>query len=339
MKIPENKLAISLVTYNAERYLPFCLSSLFEQSFNDFSVLVIDNGSSDRTIQHLKENYPQIKIVSHSSNIGFAKAHNQAISWSKAKYICLLNQDVILEKDYLKNLVEFLDYNEKVASVTGKILSWDFKNNKKLTNVDSKGLKVFKNHMVVDIDQGLKDVPDLENEVFGTSGAAPIYRIKSLNDVKLKNSLGADEYFDELFFSYKEDVDLAYRFRLAGFKSYYIPSSIAYHDRTVKGKLDVSNKAIIKARKNRDKMVKIYSYKNHLQTLCKNEFFTNFIKYFFHITWYEFRKIMYIIFLEPSTLKGLVMFFKQRKYIKQKRKYIKKNIRKIKSRELSKWYI
>ena len=339
MNQAQKKLNISLVTQNAEEYLPFCLNSLFNQSFKDYTLSVIDNGSNDRTVAVIKENYSQIKVVEYHDNIGFAKAHNKAISWTKSEYICILNQDVILEKEYLKNLIDFMDDNREVGSVAGKILSWDFNNNLKLNSIDSKGLKIFKNHRVIEIDQGQDDKVENTNlEVFGVSGAVPIYRLEVLKKIKLENNLKADEYFDELFFSYKEDVDLAYRLRLAGFKSFYIPTSIAYHDRTVKGENDLSDKTTIKSRKNKDQMVKIYSYKNHLQVLYKNEFFSNLIKYFFHIFWYELKKLIYILFNEPSTLRGLKLYFKQLKQIKKKRNYIKKNIRKINAKELAKWY-
>jgi len=340
MSLEKTKLAISLVTYNGEKYLPFCLKSISEQTFKDFSFLVIDNGSNDNTVRYFKENYPQIKVVEHKKNVGFAKAHNQAISWTNSDYICLLNQDTILEPDYFKKAIAFLDENSEVAALSGKIFRWDFANNQKTEVIDSLGLRLFKSHRAIEIGQGGKESvnQDESREVFGVSGALPLYRRSALEQVTIKGPLGAEEYFDELFFSYKEDVDLAWRLRLAGFKAYFLSSAIAYHDRTVKGQKDLSDKATIRARRDRDKMVKIFSYKNHCQTIIKNEFLTNFIKYFGPIFWYEFKKFVYIIFLEQSTLRGLKLFFQERKKILKKRKYIIKNIRKVKAKELAKWY-
>ena len=336
------KLAISLVTHNAEKYLPFCLNSILGQNFQDFNILIIDNGSSDGTVRLLREEYPQIKIVEHPDNIGFAKAHNQAISWTDSDYIMLLNQDVILEPDYLKKTISYLDSHQETAALSGKVLIWNFADNQKTKIIDSLGLKILKNHRVIEIGQGEKDKGQFNElkEVFGVSGALPIYRRTSLESIKIKvlGGLTHEEYFDEDFFSYKEDVDLAFRLRLFGHKSVYLPEAVAYHDRSVKGKRDLSDKAIRLSRKEKDKMIKMYSYKNHLLMLIKNEFSQNFIKYFFPIFWFELKKLIFILFFENSTLKGLKMFFRQRRKILQKRKYIVENIRKVGPEELGKWF-
>lgn len=337
---PQKKLAVSLVTSNAEKYLPFCLKSVFSQTFKDFTLLVIDNGSNDATVGFLKENYPPVRMVEHRQNIGFAQAHNQAISWTASDYLCLLNQDTILEPDYFSKIIEFLDNHPAVGAATGKILQWDYLNNQKTNIVDTLGLKIFKSHRVVDIGQGKAEPKDLNQpkEIFGVSGCISVYRRSALEAIKLKSLAGHEEYFDELYFSYKEDIDLAWRLRLAGFSAYLVPLAVAYHDRTIKVADDLSHKSIIISRRKKDKLVKIYSYKNHLQTLFKNEFLINFLKYFFPIFWYEFKKLFYIIIFEQSTLRGTRLFFNQCKYIRQKRKYIIKNIRKVKAKEIASWF-
>jgi len=351
MPLEHSKLAISLVTYNGEKYLPFCLKSLFKQTFRDFNLLIIDNGSTDRTLSYLKENYPQLKVVSHKENLGYARAHNQAIGWTKSDYVMLLNQDIFLNQDYLEKAVSYLEENREVASLTGKILFWDYSKNYEAQNellpfktkiIDSLGLKVFKNHRVIDLGQGEKDKGQYDEvkEIFGVSGALPIYRRLALESVKVKINQGLNkaEYLDEDFFAYKEDIDLAYRLRLAGYQSVYLPEAVAYHDRSVKGKKNLSDKTAALGRKDRNKMIRIYSYKNHLLTILKNEFWQNMIKYYFQIKFYEWKKFFYILFFEPSTLRGLRMFYKQKSRILKKRKYIIKNIRKIKAEDLAKWY-
>ncbi|MDP2586547.1 MAG: glycosyltransferase family 2 protein [Candidatus Komeilibacteria bacterium] len=336
------KLAISLVTSNGTRYLSFCLKSVFEQTSQDFSLLIIDNGSNDDTVRFIKENYPQISLVEHPKNLGFAKAHNQAICWSDSVYVMMLNQDILLDKNYLLRALEFLDQHPEAAAVSGKVLAWDFEKNQRTKLIDSLGLRVLKNHRVVEIGQGEEDQGqfDQNEEVFGVSGAVPIYRRSALDEVKvtLDQGLKVSEYLDEDFFSYKEDVDLAYRLRLAGFKSFYLPGAVAYHDRTAKGGVDLSDRAVKRARRGKDRQVKVYSYKNHLLTLLKNEFFGNFIKFFFPIFFYELKKFGWLIFFEQSTLAGLAMYRKQKKKALAKRKFIIKKIRKISADELAKWY-
>ena len=99
-----SKVSINLITWNGERYVENCLRSVLNQEFKDFSVIIIDNGSNDQTLELINERYPHLKIIKHKENLGFAKAHNQAIHWTKSDYVVCLNQDVVLEKDFLQKL-------------------------------------------------------------------------------------------------------------------------------------------------------------------------------------------------------------------------------------------
>jgi len=331
-----------LVTFNGVKYLPFCLNSLAKQTFQDFFLLIVDNCSQDRTVGYLKENFPQIKLVEHQQNIGFAKAHNQGISWTDSQYVMLLNQDVILEEDYLEKALDYLDNHADIAVLGGKTKVWDFYNNFKTNFIDSIGLKVYKNHRVVDIGQGEPDQSQYDQiqEVFGISGSLPIYRRTALEQVKIqfKSALQHQEYFDEDFFSYKEDVDLSFRLRLAGLKSVYFPDAVAYHDRSVKRARQLNDKATRQSRKAKDAVVKAYSYKNHLLLLLKNEFFINFLKYFPFILLYELKKLVFILLFERTSLNGIGLFLQQKSKILKKRGYIIKHIRKIGADDLAQWY-
>jgi len=335
IKYKKSKVAINLVTWQAEKYLPLLFKSISEQTYNNFSVLVIDNASSDNTVSFLKEYYPQVKIIVNKNNIGFARAHNQAIHWTDSIYILCLNQDVILDPNFLKICLNFLDKNDQIAALTGKILNWDSLKQQPTNIIDTTGLKVLKSHQVIDRGQKEIDTGQYQEitEIFGVSAACAIYRRAALEKVKYNL-----EYFDENFFSYKEDVDLAYRLRLTGLKAYYLPAAIAYHNRTAALGEFANNKEIIKNRQKKNKFINYYSYKNHLFTLIKNEFLVNFIKYFSQIFIYELKKFLYILFFEQKTLKALIEFFKLLPQMLKKRRYLKKNIVKIKAKDLSKWY-
>jgi len=335
------KLSINLVTYNGERFLYSCLKSLKNQTFQDFDLKVLDNGSFDKTLEILNSECPETKVISYSKNIGFAKAHNQLIAWSKEPYILLLNQDIIMDENYLELIVSFLDEYPEAAGVSGKLCKWDVKNNVKTDIIDSLGLKIYKNHRVKDIGQGEKDNKNKEKAkaVFGLSGALPVFRRTALEAVKVLTNNGATkkwEYLDEDFFSYKEDIDLNYRLILNGQNTFYLPNAKAYHNRTTS--LNSKEKKLKTERATRTKSINIYSYRNHLATILKNEFLINLFKYFFPIFWYEFKKFFYIVFFEPNTLKGLLLFLKDFKKNIKKRKYIISNIRKIKASDLAVWY-
>lgn len=332
------KLSVSLVTYNAEKYLRDCLLSLSEQSFKDWQILIVDNGSSDNTIRFIKENYPQFKIVEHKNNIGFAQAHNQAIAWTKSEYVMCLNQDIVLDKDYFKETVKFLDSNKKVGSVTGKLYKWDIQNNVKTKTIDSVGLLIHSNYRVTDRGEGQEDTGEYNSneEVFGVSGAAPVYRRSALEKVKIYNASHRDEYFDEDFFAYKEDVDLSFRLRLAGYSSYFVASAIAWHDRSTANSHLETNWKIASAHRKKNKLVNYLSYRNHLLMLYKNAFRKNMLIRFFPLTWYELRKYVFMIFFNNLHSKDTKTFGQLKRVMKSKRKQIKE-LTKVSSQDMLKW--
>ena len=104
-------VTISLLTWNGQKYLPWLLKSLSKQSFKDWELLVLDNASTDKSVDIIREYYPKARIVHQKQNIGFAKGHNLLINWSNSDYILVLNQDLILEPNYIRELVDFLQQN------------------------------------------------------------------------------------------------------------------------------------------------------------------------------------------------------------------------------------
>ena len=340
-----SKVSIHLVTWNGEKYIEECLNSLLEQSFRDYLLLIIDNGSVDKTVQIIETEFlpafnKRIRLVKNKENLGFAKAHNQAILWTDAEYILVLNQDVILEPNFLAELVNFIEKNKNVSALNSKVLRWeveqigDLKESKKIDIIDSLGLKIFKNQRVVDIAAGEKDNRQYEEEkeIFGAGAACPLYRRQALNDIRFK-----DEFFDNDFFSYKEDVDLAYRLRWRGWKSFYVPQAVAYHKRSARSQEKISGLGIINLRKNKTQFVNYHSYKNHLFVLIKNLSWRNYFKYLLQIKFYEFKKFIFSLFFEWPTLGSLKEFFSKLKKMWGKRKFIMAS-RLIKDEEMRKWF-
>ncbi|HUT22337.1 MAG TPA: glycosyltransferase family 2 protein [Candidatus Bipolaricaulota bacterium] len=324
-----SKVSINLVTWNGAKYIQACLKSVFEQTFKDFSLLIIDNGSTDDTLELIGEKFPHLKIVRHKENQGFAKAHNQAIHWSKSDYVLVLNQDIILEPDFLENIVALMDKNPRAAAASGKLLRWQ--NNQKTNYIDTLGLKIYKNHRVVDLGSGEVDQGQYDGvkEVFGASGAAPVFRREALNDA-VENG----QYFDEDFFSYKEDVDLAYRLRWRGWQAWRVPSAVGYHDRSVSGPAGKMNRRLImKARKSKSRFGTFYSYRNHLYVLLKNA-----PKLGLSIFFYELQKFLYILFAEQSSLKAFSEAMKNRKKFLEKRKLIMER-KTDDAKEIEKWFV
>jgi len=340
-----SKISIHLVTWNGEKYIEECLNSILKQSFKDYLLLIIDNGSVDLTVKIIEEQFlpvfgEKLRFVKNKENLGFARAHNQALLWTDTGYVLVLNQDVILEPNFLQEFIIFADEHKDAGSFNAKVLRLEFeqigdlKKSQKSDIIDSLGLKIFKSQRVVDIGAGEKDENQHEvaEEIFGVSGSCSLYRRKALADVRYK-----DEFFDNDFFSYKEDVDLAYRLRWRGWKSYYVPKAISYHKRSAQAYGKKSGLAAISLRKNKTKFINYHSYKNHLFVLVKNLSFRNYFRYIFNIKFYEFKKFLYILFFEWSTLASLGEFFAKFKKIWAKRKFIMAK-RLIKDEEMRKWF-
>jgi GT2 family glycosyltransferase len=309
-------ISIQLVTYNGAAWLPWCLESLLRSSEQNFFLMIIDNGSIDESwsiIQAFLKNNPILashsRVVQNKLNLGFARAHNQALVWTNSDFVLLLNQDVLLDENYIKICSTCLVKRPDVAAVTGKILQWNFdsdnfhptelKNLQAVSKIDSIGLGIKRTRQVINLGAGTVDHRQYESEceIFGVPGTAPMYRRTALNEISYN-----EEIFDNDFVSYKEDVDLAWRLRLAGFNAWYLPQAVAYHDRSLGG--DNGWREQIKKRKSWPREFKIYSWVNHLASLLKNDSFSNI---FLDLPWiviHEFKKILYLLIFDPLVLTG-----------------------------------
>ncbi len=327
------KLTVQLVIWNDSKYLPLCLQSIYNQTYQDFQVFIIDNASIDNSLDYLKENYPQVGIFRNRQNLQFAKAHNQGLKLLRTDYVLVTNPDIILEENFLQEMMAFAEQHPEAGSFCGKTkkLTWQDQElgiSQKTNLIDSLGLRVHKNRHVDENGLGEEDNGQFDKsaEIFGPSAAIALYRHEALEDVKLILPNGRTEYFDEDFIFYKEDIDLAWRLQKAGWKSYYNPRAVAYHFRGSKKTYSDSWKAlnaIHSERSKRKKLNNYLSYKNHLLLLAKNETWGTFLPDFLNIIWYEGKKFIYCLLFEITTLKAIISFFKQLPLILTKRKQIK----------------
>ena len=339
------KVSVQIVTWNSLRYVFDCLESLMRQTFRDFSVVVIDNGSEDGTVNFIRTQYPTVMVLQNFKNNGFSKANNQGIQLAKSEYVLVINPDVILDPDFLQNIVAFADQHQEAGSFGGKMLKLsseavDSEDQSGLRRaiksdfIDSAGLQIFKSRRVINRGEGEKDKGqyDRTEEVFGLSGACALYRKTSLHQVILRN-----EYFDQDFFAYKEDVDLAWRLRLYGFSSWYVPEAKCYHHRLFSNFQGRGLKGIIKERKDVSKLRRTASFKNHHLMLIKNDQLFNII---LTLPWFIIREIIfigYILIFEFFQWRSLIKFFNQLPNALLKRRIIMAH-KKVASREIRQWF-
>lgn len=224
------KTTIIILNYNGRYFLKECLDSVFKQSYKDYQVIFVDNGSSDGSFEFVKDRYAEmiisksLRIMVNDKNYGFSKGNNigikEALKDKEVKYIVTLNNDTVLDSNFLIELVECAKRHKKAGSVMPKMI-WS--RNPKL--IDSAGITYSKN--TLPFARG-KFEPiekyDKEEEIFGCCAGACLYKREAL-----KAAAPDDEFFDEDFFGYCEDIDLAFRLRWADWESYFCPDAIVYH--------------------------------------------------------------------------------------------------------------
>lgn len=339
------KVTIQIVTWNSKKYLPFTLASIFSQTYQDFQALIIDNDSHDGTVDFIRKNYPEVTVFQNKKNLGFAKANNQGLNLLHSPYVLFCNPDVVLDKTWLSVIMlqaQSPDF-QGVASWGGKLLKLKPNQNEidetsKTDIIDSCGLKILDNRQIIDLGAGQHASSfEKQMEVFGQSGALVLYRRPALDQALLKSGDSSTrEYFDNDFFAYKEDVDLAWRVRLLGWQSMFVPEAIAYHVRALSGASNASLTALVKNRQKQSALSRYYSYRNHFLLLLKNEYLGNFFHDFWRIKWFEAKKAVYVLIFEFKNIKAWWAVLRLMPKMLAKRRAIFK-IAKINSQAMAQW--
>jgi hypothetical protein len=215
------RVAIIILNWNGINDTLDCLTSLQHQSYKNFTILVVDNGSTDNSHQLLSKyqsKHPKnVEVVYNPKNFGFAGGSNTGIEWALNEnydYVALFNNDATADKDWLANLVKSIDHKE-IGISTGLLLHQDGK------TIDSTGDWYSIWGLPFPRNRNDKTVKAPSDElVFSASGGASLYKTQMLRDIGL---------FDENFFAYYEDTDISFRAQLAGWKVAYTANAIAYH--------------------------------------------------------------------------------------------------------------
>ncbi len=297
-------ISIIVVTWNSDKYLAACLGSVKEQSEKDIELIVVDNNSSDNSKNIIKQYKPEI-FIENSDNLGFAKANNQGIKVSKGEYVLTLNMDVILELDYLEKIKQEIVKDEKIGMVSGKLMR-PARAGKPSGEIDSEGIYLSPIRKFFDIGQEKSGIISSTHRLIGPCAAAGFYRRTMLEDIKIE-----DEYFDEDFFAYVEDVDLAWRAERAGWRAIYCPSAKAIHLRGG-SKID-------------PKWKKYISYRNRYLMMIKNEDIGHLMRYILSFLLYDIPRMCYLLISNKYVLSNYKEFpilisnaWRKRKLIRKK---------------------
>lgn len=213
-------ISVIIVNWNGERYLHECLESVLAQNYQPLEIIVVDNGSGDRSVQIIRTDYPQVNVIEPGKNLGFAAGNNVGIRRAKGRYIVLLNNDAEMEGPCVSEMMRAINGNERYGACATRIR---LKFEQGL--LDAAGIVVCADGL--SIGRGRLEPAERynrEEEVFFASGCCMMCRREMLEDVRI-----GEDYFDESFFMYADDTDLGWRAWLQGWKTIYAPDAVVHH--------------------------------------------------------------------------------------------------------------
>ena len=318
-------VSVTVVTYNSGRFIKRCLESVLEQKYPNLEVVVVDNASTDGTVDILEPFAERCRLYYNDENLGFAAAQNQAIALAQGEWILTLNPDVLLLPNFIQALVEAAHLDPKVGTVCGKLLTilsnFDLPDKQP---VDSTG--IYFTPMLRHLDRGSQEVDNghyLNFEyVFGATAAAALYRRSMIEDVSIFG-----EFFDPDFFVYREDADVAWRAQLMGWRCMYTPMARGYHVRNV---LPGNRRAL-------PPVINMHSVKNRFLLRIKNMTPDLYRRNWLSITARDLVVISACLLHEHSSLKAFVYLARNWKRVMAKRRAIMQR-RKAKDDYIASWF-
>jgi len=216
----EPRVSVIVVNWNGREHLEVCLDSLAQQTFHDFEVILVDNGSVDDSVAFVREKYPWVRLVSLSVNSGFATGNNRGFEHADGDYIVTLNNDTKVAPEWLEKLVAVADQHPRAGMIGCRICHFDDPD-----LIDSLGMGIcsdgmtrgrFRNRRWSELDRKWRPV----EEILLPSACAALYKKKMLQETG---------FFDDDFFAYAEDTDLGLRGRLASWDALLATEAVVYH--------------------------------------------------------------------------------------------------------------
>jgi GT2 family glycosyltransferase len=218
------KIAIVILNWNGKELLKRFLKNVVEHSQHAAEIIIADNASTDGSIEFLKENFPQLRIISFSENYGFAGGYNKALRETDSEYLILLNSDVEVTAQWIEPIIDLMEKNPEIACCQPKIKSWHQKELFEHAGasggfIDKYGYPFCRGRMFVTLEKDTGQYNDVQ-EIFWATGACLFIRSKVFHEMN---------GFDEEFFAHMEEIDLCWRMQNKGYKIYCVPQSQVFH--------------------------------------------------------------------------------------------------------------
>ena len=219
----KEKTAIVILNYNGKSFLQKFLPDVLEKSA-DAQIVVADNGSTDDSVSLMQKEFPQVTLLRHNKNLGFASGYNRALEQIDAEYYVLLNSDVEVSENWLNPLLELMDTDKNIAACQPKILAYDKKSRFEYAGasggfIDKLGYPFCRGRVFETLEEDKKQYDD-KHEIFWATGACMMVRASIFHKL---GGLDAD------FFAHMEEIDFCWRAKNAGYKIMVEPASFVFH--------------------------------------------------------------------------------------------------------------
>jgi GT2 family glycosyltransferase len=213
--VPE--LSVIIVNWNGQRHLEVCLSALRRQTFGDFETILVDNASTDGSVEFVRERFPEVRVIVLGTNAGFAAGNNAGYERARGEWVVLLNNDTEADERWLEEIHNAGREFPGAGSFASKMLLFDDRK-----RIDNCGFAVTRAGTAVDLGRDEQDGPAWAKprKVFGACAGAAAYRRSMLDDIG---------FLDPEFFMTFEDLDLSFRGQLQGYECVFLPRAIVYH--------------------------------------------------------------------------------------------------------------
>jgi len=308
-------VSIIIINWNGKEHLKKCIPSVLENSYKNFEIIIVDNGSTDGSLQYVGDKFPKTVIIRNKTNLGFAQANNQGVNKSRGEMILFLNNDTVVTKNFLTDLVTKLNSDKEIGACQPKILLLEKKD-----RLDSIGSFLTNTGFLYHYGFEARDAKKLDKEItlFSGKGSCLLFKKSVLNEIG---------HFNEDFFAYFEETDLCWRLWLAGYKLYYVPQAKIFH------------KSWGTARKLKQETINYHSFKNRIASLTINLGTYNLVKILpVHLVICALIAFFYSITGKPkislAIFKAVFWNIKNQNIIQKKRRVTQTKIRIVSDKKL-----
>lgn len=310
------KVSVIILNWNSGDFIEECIHCVLRQSFSSIEVIVVDNASHDGSLELISSRFgSRIKLICNEQNLGFAGGMNRGIAVALGEYLLLLNSDVFLKEDYVERVIERFgaDVKKEIGVIGGKLYSYI--KGERTHQIDHVGFFLKARMAVCNSHNQVQ-----EEFVFGSSGACFIIRKETLSDI----ALSPEQWFDEDYFAYNEDIDLWFRCQLRGWRVLFLSTAEGWHihSGSVGGK-----KRLLE----RSDELQFHALKNRYMTILKDYPLALLILMLPILLLVEVTVVLSLILYNPPSLKNLRRSWA---YILQNRANIMRRREIIQSRRL-----